>query len=224
MEPTLLGHIGEVIRHEMWYIFIQKVTQKLRIRIVRTTVPGQNLFSIAGTWTGSKSWTPRTGLGPTSWPVGLGPCPCPTPNIFIFEPYLVGRTDGKGPTNPPGTGPEVRVSLGFRAGLDCTGKVHRSRGLEEWSNMIGYAMGFSQVQGLQYGQNFSGEGLQAWMAEKKWHGCQHGNTILIGGGGSSLEVEFPGQLQTLKRETWSRENFILRHLCIIFSSLSPIPL
>ena len=108
------------------------------------------------------------------------------PDSKIFEPYLVGRTDGKDQlTHQPNTGSKIRwhrVSLGFRAGLDYNGKVHRSRILVEWSNTIGNKISFSQVRGLQYGQDFSGGEIQAWM--KNWHGCQHGSIFFpLGGGG-----------------------------------------
>jgi hypothetical protein len=33
--------------------------------------------------------------------------------------------------------------FGLKAGLDCNEEVHRARILGEWSNMIGYIMGFS---------------------------------------------------------------------------------
>jgi len=55
--------------------------------------------------------------------------------------------------------------------------------------------------GLCYGQEFFGGELCTWM--KNWHGCQRDDTFWKG---SSPEVKFLGQLQTLGQETWPSEN------------------
>ena len=55
---------------------------------------------------------------------------------------------------------------------------------------------------------------------KKWHGCQHGDTFLKG---SSLEVKFLGQPQSLGQETWHQENSDLTKMfycLLIFSGIS----
>ena len=52
-----------------------------------------------------------------------------------------------------------------------------------------------------------------WM--KKWHGCQCGDTFLTG---SSPEVKFLAQPQSLGQETWPPENSNLNKYFIVFSS------
>ena len=53
---------------------------------------------------------------------------------------------------------------------------------------------------LHWNQESSGEELCTWM--KKWYGCQLGDTFWKG---SSLEVKFIGQPQSLEQETWPPE-------------------
>ena len=58
--------------------------------------------------------------------------------------------------------------------------------------------------GLHYSQESSDGELCTWM--KKWHACQRGDTFLKG---SSLEVKFLGQPQSLRQETWPPETLQL---------------
>jgi len=55
--------------------------------------------------------------------------------------------------------------------------------------------------GLHYNQESFGGEICTWM--KNWHGYQRGDTFLKG---SSAEVKFLQQPQTLKQETWPPEN------------------
>ena len=61
--------------------------------------------------------------------------------------------------------------------------------------------------GLHYGQESFGGELCKWM--KKSHGCQCGDTFLKG---SSPEVKFLGQAQSLGQETWPPENSNLNEI------------
>ena len=59
---------------------------------------------------------------------------------------------------------------------------------------------FLSSGGLHYDQESFGGELCTWM--KKWHGCECGDTFLIG---STLKVKFLGQPQSLGQETWPLE-------------------
>ena len=96
----------------------------------------------------------------------------------------------------------------IRVGLDHGEEVHWSRSLGEWSNMVGYEMGSSRV-GVYQWRTSSVNGKNDMVG-------QHSNTFCKG---SSPEVKFLGQPQTLGQETWPLENSNLRLFFYCFSHL-----
>ena len=87
---------------------------------------------------------------------------------------------------------KIRVGLGYGE------EVQRSGGLGEWSNVIGYAMGFLTCHGLHYNHDFFGGELQAWAENMTWLV----NMAKPLAKGVFWWSSFFGQSQTLGQETW----------------------
>ena len=98
-------------------------------------------------------------------------------------------------------------------------EVYRFRILGEWSNPIGYKMGFVSGHDLHYGQNVFGVDLQAWM--EKWRGRWHDNTFCKGG---FPEVNFLDNLKPLDKKLGLYRTPTLRPFhFIVFSILFTLP-
>ena len=106
--------------------------------------------------------------------------------------------------------PCLKPSFNLRPTLDA-GKTSagRTRVFPESSDLIGYGTGFS-LSGLYTTAktflvvNFKPRGRNDMVV-------QHGNMFL--GHGSSQEVKFTGQSQTLGQETWPLVNSNFKHCC-----------
>jgi hypothetical protein len=85
--------------------------------------------------------------------------------------------------------------FGLKAGLDCNEEVHRARILGEWSNMIGYIMGFSSF--VVYARAWNSPVVNG---KHGWKNDMVANMATFFCSGSSMRSSFLGNLKPLDKK------------------------